>query len=222
MNIEHFDPVECVLCDFEGDGPEAFNRHMAEVHQPADDEVTNGPASVQTRLDEARKQCRLALGALEANQEFGLCAEVAEAEGTLDDVLDAIELRWSYPDARLPRRVIFEPRSDGAWLRRESVWVRDGEWRQVGSDGRRLLEPVLETHDLDTTNDLEYLLSLAGEAMRDEQNFDSDYDRALWVVSEWCQEINVRPHLDDYETGENVPKGKQVGEHPRDGEVYDA
>ena len=48
------------------------------------------------------------------------------------DRADAIELRWSYPDTRLPRRVIFEPRSDGAWLRRESVWVREGEWRQVG------------------------------------------------------------------------------------------
>ena len=50
------------------------------------------------------------------------------------DRSDAIELRWSYPDARLPRRVVFEPRSDGAWLRRESVWVREGEWRQVGSE----------------------------------------------------------------------------------------
>lgn len=89
-------------------------------------------------------------------------------------------------------------------------------------NGRRLLEAVLETSGLDQQNDLEYLLSLAGEAMRNDKHFDSDYDRALWVVSEWCQEINVRPHLDDYKTGENVPKGEQVGEHPRDGEVYHA
>ena len=90
-DIEHFDPVECVLCDFEGDDPEEYNRHMAQVHQPAKTSLRNGRASVQTRLEEARKQCRLALGALEATEEFGLCAEVAEAEAKLDDVLDAIE-----------------------------------------------------------------------------------------------------------------------------------
>lgn len=80
---------------------------------------------------------------------------------------------------------------------------------------------VLEHEDLRPSNDLEYLLVLANAAMLDNENFDSDHERALWAVSQWCQEVNVRPNLDEWGTGEEVPRGEQRGEHPRHPEFDD-
>lgn len=57
------------------------------------------------------------------------------------------------------------------------------------------------------------------------EQMDDAYFAALEALSEyveqWCQELNVRPDLSAYSTGETVPEGEQVGEHPRTGEVYD-
>ncbi|WP_254768259.1 hypothetical protein [Salinilacihabitans rarus] len=50
---------------------------------------------------------------------------------------DTITIRWTPPDAR-PRRLVFEPRDAGGWLRREEVWRDvDGEgprWTVTGEE----------------------------------------------------------------------------------------
>lgn len=32
QGIEHFDPTDCVLCDFTAKTPEEYNEHMEEFH----------------------------------------------------------------------------------------------------------------------------------------------------------------------------------------------
>lgn len=59
--------------------------------------------------------------------------------------------------------------------------------------------------NLDMENDLEYLLGLAGETVEDEI-FEDDFERARWVVAQWCAELRCIPDLRGYETGECVPK----------------
>ena len=49
------------------------------------------PGSAQTRLFEARKQCQLARDRLERDDEFALCADVAEIEAAIEDVLETVE-----------------------------------------------------------------------------------------------------------------------------------
>lgn len=73
-------------------------------------------------------------------------------------------------------------------------------------------------HDME--NDVEYLLALIGGALEGSENFDNDHERALWAVAQWCQEVNVRPDLSEYETGMCVPPGEQEAEHPRYPEAY--
>ena len=57
----------------------------------ADISLCDGPASVHRRLIHARKQCRLALDQLEAHERYDLCAELAEADATIEDVLETVE-----------------------------------------------------------------------------------------------------------------------------------
>lgn len=93
------------------------------------------------------------------------------------------------------------------------------EPQAVDSDVLDALEGVIE--DASMSDDVEYLAGLLLEAVEDEHDaFDSDYERALWAVSQWCQELNVVPDLDAYETGETVPKGDQRGQHPRADQKY--
>ncbi len=58
---------------------------------------------------------------------------------------------------------------------------------------------------LDEGNDLEYLLGLADEARRSDA-FDSDSERAEWVVAQYCQELQYVPDLRDKSTGQTVGK----------------
>jgi hypothetical protein len=50
-----------------------------------------------------------------------------------DDRRDRITVRWR-PTGRAPRRLVFEPRSDGGWLREEQTRIHDGTWRTVGTE----------------------------------------------------------------------------------------
>lgn len=59
--------------------------------------------------------------------------------------------------------------------------------------------------DLDASNDLEYLLGLAGEAA-EHDGFADDTERAEWAVAHWCQEVGYLPDLGAYEAGQIVPK----------------
>jgi len=38
------------------------------------------------------------------------------------------------PEGRAPRRLVFEPLSDGSHLKREQVRNQHGEWHEVGSE----------------------------------------------------------------------------------------
>lgn len=88
------------------------------------------------------------------------------------------------------------------------------------TDVRGELATALADLPEDMDNDAEFLVSLLGDALEDNENFEDDYDRALWAVSQWCQELNVLPDLDDYDTGRCVPPGAQKGQHPRLDEKY--
>jgi hypothetical protein len=50
------------------------------------------------------------------------------------DRSDAIVVRWRYADDRSARRLVFEPTSDGCWLREDHVRVAREEWRRVGRE----------------------------------------------------------------------------------------
>lgn len=54
------------------------------------------------------------------------------------------------------------------------------------------LELLLDPDALDQTDDLEYLLSLCGEALRREGSADSAA-MAEWVVDEWCRVVEHDP-----------------------------
>lgn len=82
-------------------------------------------------------------------------------------------------------------------------------------DAREEIADTLDDLAHDMENDVGYLLALVGGALEDDENFDTDHERALWAVAQWCQEVNVRPDLSEYETGECVPPGGQEAEHPR-------
>lgn len=70
------------------------------------------------------------------------------------------------------------------------------------------LEEILRVEDgLDAENDLEYLLGLVGDALREEDAFKDDGERARWVVAHWCQEVGYEPDLREYAVGETVPRG---------------
>ncbi|NHN59831.1 MULTISPECIES: hypothetical protein [Halorussus] len=66
---------------------------------------------------------------------------------------------------------------------------------------------LAESDDLDASNDLEYLLGLIGEAIKYHRDFESDKERAQWVVAQWCQETGYHPDLTEYPTGQTVPRG---------------
>ena len=50
-----------------------------------------------------------------------------------DDRRDRIIVRWR-PTGRAPRRLVFEPRSEGGWLREEQTLAHDGTFRTVGTE----------------------------------------------------------------------------------------
>lgn len=64
-------------------------------------------------------------------------------------------------------------------------------------------------------NDVNYLLGLIAEALEDGSAFDTDFERAAWAVSQWCQELQYQPDLRDYTTGLCVPFGKVPGDLER-------
>jgi hypothetical protein len=66
---------------------------------------------------------------------------------------------------------------------------------------------LAEADDLDTTNDLEYLLGLIGEAIKYHREFEDDQHRARWVVAHWCHEVGYQPDLTEYPTSQTVPRG---------------
>lgn len=68
---------------------------------------------------------------------------------------------------------------------------------------------ALDDLETDPANDVGYLLCLVADALDDDENFDDDYDRALWAVAQWCQELQSVPDLRDYSTGKQVPPGEQ-------------
>lgn len=88
------------------------------------------------------------------------------------------------------------------------------------TDVRDDLAATLADLPEDMDNDAEFLAGLLGDALEDDEHFTDDYERALWAVSQWCQELNVLPDLDEYDTGVCVPPGEQRGQHPRLVEKY--
>ncbi|WP_050038772.1 MULTISPECIES: hypothetical protein [unclassified Haloarcula] len=64
-----------------------------------------------------------------------------------------------------------------------------------------------ESNNLDSTNDIDYLLGLIGEAIRSDKGFTDDTERAQWVVAQWSQEVGYQPDLTEYPTGKTVPRG---------------
>ena len=60
------------------------------VQNPADTPLRDGPGSVRARIEDARKQCDLALDQLEGHERYNLCAELAEVDKTLEEVLEAV------------------------------------------------------------------------------------------------------------------------------------
>jgi len=61
--------------------------------------------------------------------------------------------------------------------------------------------------DLDPTNDLGYLLGLVDDALEETDQFETDFERAAWVVAQWMQEMQFEPDLSEWPTGQTVSKG---------------
>lgn len=55
-----------------------------------------------------------------------------EAIDARRDQRDVVTVRWA-PDGLAPRRLRFEPRDTGGWLRREQVWT-GCTWRTVDTE----------------------------------------------------------------------------------------
>lgn len=68
-----------------------------------------------------------------------------------------------------------------------------------------LAERLNSTADLNASNDLEYLLGLAGDALCEEEHFEDDYEQAKWAVAQWCQELQYVPDLREYTVGQTIP-----------------
>jgi hypothetical protein len=69
------------------------------------------------------------------------------------------------------------------------------------------LTELLNSEDgLNASNDLEYLLGLAGDALYENEHFEDDFGQAKWVVAQWCQELQYVPDLREYTVGKTVPK----------------
>jgi hypothetical protein len=66
---------------------------------------------------------------------------------------------------------------------------------------------LTESNSLDSTNDIDYLLGLIGEAIRCDEGFADDTERAQWVVAQWSQEVGYQPDLSAYPVGKTVPRG---------------
>jgi len=64
-----------------------------------------------------------------------------------------------------------------------------------------------KSNNLDSTNDIDYLLGLIGEAIRCDEEFVDDTERAQWAVAQWSQEVGYQPDLSEYPTGKTVPRG---------------
>jgi len=58
---------------------------------------------------------------------------------------------------------------------------------------------------LDAADDLEFFLVVVGEALRADEDLETNTERAKWAVAQWCQEVGYVPDLRDYEVGECVP-----------------
>jgi len=91
--------------------------------------------------------------------------------------------RYSFPRGRLERVTPVHDEPGAAW------------------------DALLTTDRLDTEDDVEYLLGLVGEALREDRYADA-HKRAAWAVSAWCQELQYVPDLRDYGAGEQVPTGE--------------
>lgn len=74
-----------------------------------------------------------------------------------------------------------------------------------GTSTATLAELFDSTTDLNASNDLEYLLGLAGDALQNEGNFEDDFEQAKWAVAQWCQELQYVPDLREYTVGQTVP-----------------
>jgi hypothetical protein len=68
-----------------------------------------------------------------------------------------------------------------------------------------LTELLNSKADLDASNDLEYLIGLAGDALHEAEHFEDDFEQAKWAVAQWCQELQYVPDLREYTPGKTVP-----------------
>lgn len=72
-----------------------------------------------------------------------------------------------------------------------------------------VVQALLEHSDsLDASNDLGYLLGLISEALQDSESFESDFDRAGWVIAQWSQELRYQPDISNYGVGKTIPIGR--------------
>jgi hypothetical protein len=74
-----------------------------------------------------------------------------------------------------------------------------------GTSTAALTELLNSKADLNASNDLEYLLGLAGDALSEDKHFEDDFEQAKWAVAQWCQELQYVPDLREYTVGKTVP-----------------
>lgn len=67
---------------------------------------------------------------------------------------------------------------------------------------------------IDATNDLDYLLGLVDDALREQSAFGSDFERAAWVVAQWMQEVDFEPDISDFSATDRVPMGPVTKRDP--------
>jgi hypothetical protein len=74
-----------------------------------------------------------------------------------------------------------------------------------GTSTALLTELLNSNGELNASNDVEYLLGLAGDALSNEEHFDDDFEQAKWAVAQWCQELQYVPDLREYTVGQTIP-----------------
>jgi hypothetical protein len=67
-----------------------------------------------------------------------------------------------------------------------------------------LTELLNSKADLNASNDLEYLIGLAGDALSEDEHFEDNFEQAKWAVAQWCQELQYVPDLREYTVGKTV------------------
>jgi hypothetical protein len=73
-----------------------------------------------------------------------------------------------------------------------------------GTSTAALTELLNGKADLTASNDLEYLLGLAGDALQNDETFADDFEQAKWAIAQWCQELQYVPDLREYTVGQTV------------------